>query len=183
MPNFRLAPLSLLLGLLAACATPPGGPAAPHQERSAPARAAIDWPRISAELVRELGALPGLAVQPLNAALAVQVPAADGFASGQSALRPELAGKLEQIAAVLRKHPQAAVEIIGHTDSIGSELFNLRLSIDRAEAVMEFLRSHGVALLRLSADGRGEAEPIADNDSAEGRARNRRVELRLRPLH
>ena len=65
------------------------------------------------------------------------------------------------------------------TDSQGSEMINLQLSITRAEAVVEHLRQRGIALERLSADGRGEADPLTSNATEEGRARNRRVELIL----
>jgi outer membrane protein OmpA-like peptidoglycan-associated protein len=183
MSHTRLLPC-LALVLLSACATLPGTPdATPSPRSSAPSRPAIDWVTLRATLAPQLSALPGISVQPLGEALMVRIPAADGFASGQAALQPSLVATLERLAPVLAQHPQVAVDIIGHTDSIGSELFNLRLSIERAEAVMEHLRSRGIALLRLSADGRGEAEPVAYNGTEEGRAANRRVELILRPLY
>ncbi|THF63561.1 OmpA family protein [Pseudothauera nasutitermitis] len=184
---FRSLPLAALLcALLAACATVPGDTPPPpaSSPASTPARPVIDWAGISAGLARELEALPGIQLDRQDeGALRLRIPAADGFASGQNTPRAELAARLDRIAAVLRTQPMAAVEVIGHTDSLGSELFNLRLSIERAEAVMEALRGRGVELLRLSADGRGEAEPIADNGTPEGRATNRRVELILRPLY
>ena len=72
--------------------------------------------------------------------------------------------------------------VVGHTDSQGSEMHNLQLSIGRAEAVADHLRRRGIALERLSADGRGEADPLTSNASETGRARNRRVELQLRAM-
>ncbi|THF61559.1 OmpA family protein [Pseudothauera rhizosphaerae] len=186
MPNFRrLLCLALLPALLAACATPPHAPAAPAARGTeVKPRPAIDWAQVGAALTRDLGALPGVSLTPRDdGALKLAIPAAEGFATGEADLRAGLAGKLDRIAPVLQSQPLAAVHVIGHTDGMGSELFNLQLSIARAEAVMEHLRSRGIALLRLSADGRGEAEPVADNGTPEGRAANRRVELILRPLY
>ena len=81
--------------------------------------------------------------------------------------------------AMTSPEPRVAIKVIGHTDSQGSEMTNLQLSISRAEAVAEYLRQRGIALERLSADGHGEAEPLASNATEEGRMRNRRVELIL----
>jgi outer membrane protein OmpA-like peptidoglycan-associated protein len=110
----------------------------------------------------------------------VSLPAADGFASNRADIKPALATLLQRIAPVFNLHQGADITIVGHTDAIGSEMHNLRLSIQRAEAVAEYLRNLDVALDRMSADGRGEAEPIADNKTPEGRARNRRVEFFLK---
>jgi OOP family OmpA-OmpF porin len=85
---------------------------------------------------------------------------------------------LEQTAGVVRDE-DSEVEVAGHTDSIGSEAYNLALSWRRARSVVDFLASRGVERSRLHAVGYGESRPIADNSSAEGRARNRRVELRI----
>jgi OOP family OmpA-OmpF porin len=65
----------------------------------------------------------------------------------------------------------------GHTDSIGSDEYNLRLSQRRAEAVAAWLAAHGIAAARLTAKGFGESKPVADNRTAEGRQRNRRIEI------
>jgi outer membrane protein OmpA-like peptidoglycan-associated protein len=89
---------------------------------------------------------------------------------------------LDALAPVLAAEPQTALQIVGHTDSQGSEMHNLQLSISRAEAVADYLRARGIALDRLSADGRGEADPLTSNAQESGRARNRRVELILHPL-
>jgi outer membrane protein OmpA-like peptidoglycan-associated protein len=71
------------------------------------------------------------------------------------------------------------VEVIGHTDSRGSDEVNKPLSINRADAVRDYLTARGVASSRISIDGRGESQPVASNDTAEGRAQNRRVEIFL----
>jgi OOP family OmpA-OmpF porin len=82
---------------------------------------------------------------------------------------------IEAIAGTLRGCPETAFEIAGHTDSQGSESGNLRLSQDRAEAVLAALRALGLPLAGSVAQGYGEAEPVAGNDTAEGRAQNRRI--------
>jgi outer membrane protein OmpA-like peptidoglycan-associated protein len=107
------------------------------------------------------------------------LPAADGFASARADIEPKLARLLERIVPALKHYPRLTLHIVGHTDSQGSEMYNLRLSIKRAEAVMEYLRRQGVDLTLMSADGKGEAEPIADNAQESGRASNRRVEIFL----
>ncbi|MCA1793773.1 MAG: OmpA family protein, partial [Desulfobacteraceae bacterium] len=84
---------------------------------------------------------------------------------------------LDQIADVLKTHPQINVKVQGHTDSIGSKAYNDDLSIKRAQAVKTYLMNKGVQEERLSVEGFGFSKPVAPNDTAEGRALNRRVEL------
>lgn len=85
---------------------------------------------------------------------------------------------LDGVVQILKRHSDLEVEIAGHTDSRGSESYNARLSKSRAKAVMEYLVAHGANAGMLTAKGYGESEPVADNASDEGRAKNRRVELR-----
>ena len=86
---------------------------------------------------------------------------------------------LRELAQRLQAAPQAQVEIQGHTDSSGSEAANLRVSTSRAKSVRSYLISQGVSAARLTAVGYGESRPLTDNDSEEGRQRNRRVSLRV----
>ncbi len=86
---------------------------------------------------------------------------------------------LNEAARVLLDNPAVVVEVAGHTDSEGDELYNASLSLSRALAVRDYLIGVGVDPARITARGYGESEPIADNGTAEGRARNRRVELRV----
>jgi outer membrane protein OmpA-like peptidoglycan-associated protein len=95
-------------------------------------------------------------------------------------LRPESVAVLEQIRAVLVRHPEWTLAIEGHTDDIGGAAYNLALSEKRARAVLAHLVQAGIAAERLSALGKGLATPVADNTSELGRARNRRVELARR---
>ena len=174
---------------LAGCATTAPNPATTAPDavlRHAlvrPAPAAPDWAALRERLNGAVGGLPGVALKAADGGgLNVQVPVADGFTAGKSEIRPSLGRTLDSLAGALAETGTVAIRVIGHTDSQGSEMVNLRLSIARAEAVVEYLRQRGIALERLSADGRGESDPLASNATEEGRARNRRVEILLRPM-
>ncbi len=97
------------------------------------------------------------------------------FEAGSATISPESRATVTAIAGVLRGCPDAALEIGGHTDSSGSESGNLRLSQARADAVLAALRGPELPLTGLTAHGYGEADPIADNATADGRAKNRRI--------
>lgn len=100
------------------------------------------------------------------------------FDSGSATIKPESAGVLKEIATVLQENPSVNVQIIGHTDSDGDESLNLNLSQKRAEAVKKALSGDfGIEEARLSTDGKGESEPIGDNQTPAGKAQNRRVEF------
>ena len=104
------------------------------------------------------------------------------FASGKSELLPAAQARLTEVAnALAQQSPDASIVVEGHTDSQGSQDFNLELSAKRAQAVRDYLASHGVAPDRIRAEGVGFARPIADNKTAEGRANNRRVEIVVQP--
>ena len=100
------------------------------------------------------------------------------FPSGQSSLLPVARQRLDRVAEVLKElDPNKTVLVEGHTDSRGSAQLNMWLSMGRADSVREYLISRGMDPSRLRAVGRGEQEPLVSNDSAEGRANNRRVVL------
>jgi outer membrane protein OmpA-like peptidoglycan-associated protein len=101
------------------------------------------------------------------------------FAFGRADIRKHSERVLQEIAAILKRHPDWKLRIDGHTDGIGNDAANLELSKRRAGAVKAALMDrYGIAAVRLSSDGHGEAAPKDTNDTPEGRARNRRVELR-----
>jgi outer membrane protein OmpA-like peptidoglycan-associated protein len=100
------------------------------------------------------------------------------FETNSSHLKPESAATLDRVAESLKANPDVRVEIGGHTDSQGADAHNLQLSRDRANAVRAYLLDKGVSPVQLEAKGYGETKPIADNTTAAGRARNRRVELK-----
>lgn len=97
------------------------------------------------------------------------------FELDSAQLTPRSRDVLERVADDLLEHPTLRVEVQGHTDSSGAEVYNLDLSQRRAEAVRAYLLSRGVEARQVEASGYGESRPIADNDTPEGRARNRRV--------
>ncbi len=113
--------------------------------------------------------------------LLVNFPASITFATDSSQIRPEFYPTLNDLASTLQRYPQSYIDVVGHTDSTGSEQYNQRLSEQRAQSVANFLRSRGVAPARIAAFGQGETQPIATNATAEGRQANRRVEVRIIP--
>ncbi len=116
-----------------------------------------------------------------DGSLKVNVPASVSFASGSASIDARLHPTLDKIANTLNEYPASKITVVGHTDSVGSAQANLELSSRRAAAVAGYLAQHGVQRSRMSTEGRGEAEPIADNATETGRAQNRRVEMLIRP--
>jgi outer membrane protein OmpA-like peptidoglycan-associated protein len=100
------------------------------------------------------------------------------FEFNRSRLTIDATKVLNFVAQSLTAHPEARIEVGGHTDNVGSAGYNQRLSLARARAVRAYLTQHGVAAEQLTAVGHGESEPVASNSTEEGRAQNRRVELR-----
>lgn len=103
------------------------------------------------------------------------------FNTGSATLQPGAEDKLREVAGVLQRYPRTTIEIVGHTDSVGSEDMNQALSERRAASVRDALGRFGVSLARIITRGAGELRPLADNSTPEGRLRNRRVDLTIRP--
>jgi outer membrane protein OmpA-like peptidoglycan-associated protein len=101
------------------------------------------------------------------------------FDTGSAALKPEAVTQINQVADVLAKYSDDRVRIEGHTDSVGSTSSNEALALRRADAVKTVLVGRGVQEAQITALGMGEVRPVADNGSAEGRSKNRRVELHI----
>ncbi|PKM14418.1 MAG: hypothetical protein CVV12_14100 [Gammaproteobacteria bacterium HGW-Gammaproteobacteria-2] len=99
------------------------------------------------------------------------------FTTGRAELKGGATSNLNKLAAFLNEYPDRTVGIEGHTDSTGSESFNMNLSQRRADSVKAYLTGQGIAASRLDALGKGEAYPVSGNDSATGRQQNRRVEV------
>ncbi|MEW6654143.1 MAG: OmpA family protein, partial [Bacteroidota bacterium] len=102
------------------------------------------------------------------------------FDSNSSKLTAESYPILFDAVKTLLKNPDMKVEIEGHTDNIGSESYNQKLSERRADVVKKYLLSKGIAESRLTASGKGESNPVADNGTADGRAMNRRIEFKIK---
>jgi outer membrane protein OmpA-like peptidoglycan-associated protein len=104
------------------------------------------------------------------------------FATNSSDLSPEFFDVLNSVSKVLAEYDQTVVEVAGHTDSSGSEPYNLSLSERRAGSVAQFLQTQGVIDERLLTIGLGESMPVADNSLSTGKQANRRVEITMVPL-
>jgi outer membrane protein OmpA-like peptidoglycan-associated protein len=136
--------------------------------------------RQEAALARDLEGT-GAYVQDRGDRLAVIFPGNVTFDTDSARINPGFVRPLERVAQTLREYPKSFLDVIGHTDSTGAADYNQRLSEERAESVADFFRSRGIYPGRIATFGMGEEEPIATNESAEGRARNRRVELVIIP--
>ncbi len=110
--------------------------------------------------------------------LKVQVPSDISFAVGSASIEPRLRPVLDAFAQGLDR--ATLVRVVGHTDNTGGDAINDPLSLRRAESVRGYLEDRGVAAARINVAGRGAREPLASNDTAESRSRNRRVEIFLR---
>jgi outer membrane protein OmpA-like peptidoglycan-associated protein len=117
-----------------------------------------------------------------GSAILVNLPDGVTFDVGSSTLKPEFRATLDKVAQSLIQYPNSLVDVYGHTDSTGSDAFNQTLSESRARTVMNYLISRGVPAARLRSQGFGETMPVASNDTADGRARNRRVEIKIVPV-
>jgi outer membrane protein OmpA-like peptidoglycan-associated protein len=101
------------------------------------------------------------------------------FSTDSSVLKPEAVEQIAKLGDILVKYPEDRIRIQGHTDSTGTAAHNEELSLRRAQAVRDVLMGRGVRQEQMIVEGVGEARPVADNTSASGRARNRRVELHI----
>jgi OmpA-OmpF porin, OOP family len=101
------------------------------------------------------------------------------FETGKSILQPSSYAELNEIVEYMKLNAQQVIEIAGHTDNVGQDADNLKLSQARAESVKNYLVKKGVAAARLKAKGYGASQPVADNSTVEGRQKNRRTEVRL----
>ncbi len=99
------------------------------------------------------------------------------FAVDSARIKPGFEPTLQKVGKIMYRYPETRIRVVGHTDSTGSDAYNQTLSQKRADAVAAYLRAEGVSSQRLNTEGRGESEPRFSNDSADGRAANRRVEL------
>lgn len=138
------------------------------------------------ELARVLtsGGKPGqVELEPLpGGVLKLSLAGDPAFAFNSAQVRPDALEKLDRIAVVLLRHDRTVVHIVCHTDASGSDPYNLDLSQRRAVAIAAHLGSRGLPGTRVRAYGRGEREPVADNNTADGRRRNRRIDILIRPV-
>lgn len=116
-------------------------------------------------------------VQTADHQLKLEIPSDISFDVGRADIKPNFRPVLDRFAQTLNANPTTSVRIIGHTDSTGSDAVNDPLSVNRASSARNYLADRGVAASRIVIDGRGSREPLADNGSEAGRAKNRRVEI------
>jgi len=125
-------------------------------------------------------ARPVAPVPPAPPAASKVTFAADAFFDfDKSVLKPEGRAKLDDLVSKIRDVNLEVIIAVGHTDSIGTDAYNQRLSVRRAEAVKAYLVTKGIERNRVYTEGKGEKQPIADNRTKEGRAKNRRVEIEV----
>jgi OOP family OmpA-OmpF porin len=151
-------------GALVQAAAPAAAPAAPAAAPAAPAAPAA--------------AKPAPAPQP-PAATKVTYAADAFFDFDKSVLKPEGKAKLDDLVGKVKDINLEVIIAVGHTDSVGTDAYNQKLSVRRAEAVKAYLVSKGIEKNRVYTEGKGEKQPVADNKTAEGRAKNRRVEIEV----
>jgi outer membrane protein OmpA-like peptidoglycan-associated protein len=127
--------------------------------------------------------VPEAEVERVNDGEAIRVTFDSGILFGfdNTALSPESREALTRFAANMNANPKTDIRIIGHTDSTGKHSYNVDLSKRRAQSVVNFLREQNVSTSRITMDGVGPDQPIADNGTPEGRAKNRRVEIFILP--
>lgn len=114
-------------------------------------------------------------------AITLIMPGNITFATNESSIRGDFYTTLDAVADVFKEYNKTTITISGHTDNVGKDDFNMRLSQSRAQSVASYFVSRGVAGSRLNAVGYGKTQPIADNRTETSRAQNRRVEIRIDP--
>jgi outer membrane protein OmpA-like peptidoglycan-associated protein len=142
--------------------------------RQAAARAEAEKAELRSQLLNQLNSI----LQTRDSARGLIVNMSDVlFDTGSYTLKPGAREKLAKISGILLAHPGLTLQIEGHTDSVGTDDFNQQLSERRADSVRDFLAENGVPASTITAHGFGKTQPVATNDTADGRQRNRRVEL------
>ncbi len=191
-PNYRTQNGALAGAVLGGILGASGGPNRSHESRlrstlvgaaiGAAAGGAIGatLDKQAADLRNNLGN-PNVTVTNKGGYLLVNLPDDVTFATDSATVRSDLAVEIRSIAANLVSYPNSTIQVIGHTDNVGTSAYNFDLSQRRAVAVRDILLGAGVPSSRLSAAGAGEDRPIASNLTVSGRAQNRRVEIIITP--
>jgi OOP family OmpA-OmpF porin len=124
-------------------------------------------------------AAPAAAAVPATVATKVTYAADAFFDFNKSVVKPDGKAKLDDLVGKIKGINLEVIIAVGHTDSVGSDAYNQKLSVARSEAVKAYLVSKGIEKNRVYTEGKGEKQPVADNKTAEGRAKNRRVEIEV----
>jgi OmpA-OmpF porin, OOP family len=169
-------PATAAVGCDGAIVAPRPAAAAAPAARPAPAPA----PRAAAPAPAPRAAAPAARPAPAPAAATKVTYAADAFFDFDKAvLKPEGKAKLDDLAGKVKGINLEVIIGVGHTDSVGGDAYNQKLSVKRSEAVKAYLVSKGIEKNRVYTEGKGEKQPVADNKTGEGRAKNRRVEVEV----
>ncbi len=184
--GWRMGGIAMSCVWLTACTTPPGEtpeaatqaiPPATAVAAAAPDTMSADMRSQLDELRKDLTAAGITVGETPEGRIKLNIPSDVSFGLGRSTVSPSFAKVLDVFADNLNKHPKTAIEIVGHTDSLGSDAINLPLSLKRADATRDYLIERKVDAARFNTQGWGPDQPIADNKTAQGRAMNRRVEV------
>jgi outer membrane protein OmpA-like peptidoglycan-associated protein len=132
--------------------------------------------------LREETAGTGVDVERQGDNLLLRMPSGITFAYDKADVQPQFQPTLNDVAQVLAEYPKTYIDVYGHTDSDGSDAYNQGLSERRAQSVATYLSGHGVQSARIATRGYGETQPIASNATEEGKAQNRRVEIKIVPV-
>ncbi|MES2990555.1 MAG: OmpA family protein [Pseudomonadota bacterium] len=147
-------------------------------KKAAPAPAPAPAP-VAAPAPAPAAPAPAPAAAPVATSEKVTFAADAFFDFDKSVLKPEGRAKLDDLVSKMGGINLEVIIAVGHTDSVGSDAYNQKLSVRRSEAVKSYLVSKGVEKNRVYTEGKGEKQPVADNKTAEGRAKNRRVEIEV----
>lgn len=167
-----------LAALIAAVAVVMAGCASAPEPAPEP-KAAPAEPAAAAPAPAPAPAPAAPATPPPPAAVKVTYAADTFFDFDKSVIKPEAKAKLDDLASKVKAINLEVIIAVGHADSIGTDEYNQKLSVRRAEAVKAYLMSKGIDKNRVYTEGKGEKQPVADNRTAEGRAKNRRVEIEV----
>lgn len=137
--------------------------------------------RQEAELRRQTAGT-GVDVYRQGDELVLRMPSGITFPVDRYDIQPQFQSTLDQVAQTLASYDQTYIDVLGHTDSTGSDAYNQSLSERRAQSVSDYLSARGVARARIGLRGYGESQPIASNDTDAGRSENRRVEIKVVPI-
>lgn len=132
--------------------------------------------------LRQQTAGSGVEVERRGDELLLNMPSGITFATSSFEVQPQFRTTLDKVAGILGEYNQTYIDVYGHTDSTGSDSINVPLSRNRAEAVSNYLSTHGVAAARMGTQGFGASQPIASNATTDGRQKNRRVEIKIVPI-
>jgi OOP family OmpA-OmpF porin len=170
----NIGALIFAAALIAGCQTAPEAPKPAPQPEAKPAPAPAPAPA-----PQEVKPAPKPEAKPKPVAEKVTFAADVLFDFDKSVVKPEGKSKLDDLSSKVRGINLEVVIAIGHADSIGGDAYNQKLSVRRAESVKAYLVSKGIEANRVYTEGKGEKQPVADNKTKEGRAKNRRVEIEV----